>query len=154
MDHKTHSHILKFFITFLLCTQATFSQVEDESSGIASDLYGTWVFKTEGSFDKIKPSVMTRLDSSPGLRQKVMNNYIDRQMEFSADGSFVIRLADGRTSSGKWSIAPGNLLITQTSNGNTHSLEILRLTGNNLLLKPVVAAEREIIVPELLFVKN
>ena len=154
MNHNTPTPVFTFLITFLLCTLAASGQVASEPSTVAADLYGTWVFKTEGSFEKIKPSVMTRLDSDPGLRQEVMNNYINRKMEFSADGNFVIRLADGRSSAGRWSIAPGNLLVTQTSDGTTHSLEILMLTRNTLLLKPVVPAEQEIIVPELLFVKN
>ena len=61
MNYNTPTPIFTLLIAFLLCTLALSAQVASESSDVATNLYGTWVFKTEGSFEKIKPSVMTRL---------------------------------------------------------------------------------------------
>lgn len=108
-----------------------FAQIQREH------LVGNWLFDYENSLANMQGKAKTIFEKSSIVKEALEKTYRNRQITFNTDGTYFLRLVDGREMSGTWNIGEeNNTLITITTQNQIENISILMLSNSVLVLKP------------------
>lgn len=117
-------------LIFTLTVQQFYAQNNSET-----DLIGTWTIDYEKTLKNIHTQGQ-KTHETMGLtvRDRIEQAYKGRKLTFLEDGTFEIKLTNGRQANGIWSVSENKLFMT-SSEGTDYDYQIHKITSYTLVLK-------------------
>lgn len=140
--------VMIFFISITGFSQET--TVEQQVSG-------TWTIDYDLMIKSLAESSKANLESmDQGRKTRILSAYKGRQVTYSVDGSYYQLLADGRDLSGTWQLIENDSQIEVTGPDGKTKLyqEIIKLSDDRLILRPIVEADKTMTIPTWYFTKS
>ncbi len=148
---KTTTYFIYIRLFFLLLTAALFVPNQGNAQD-SNDLIGSWIFSDGPSFARIEPDIKVHMDSIPQLKTEVFSAFTGRILTFSANGDFLMTLANGLQLPGTWTLT-GNVLRVTSAEGFVMEQTVGELKTNRLTLIAPASAESRPVLPEMFYRK-
>lgn len=150
----TNTTLNKALFFVLTCTFLGHVSILHAQNNEPVTLVGTWTFDHNVSMAKVVSTMQRQLDTVPQLKQQLRALYEGRKMFFGPNGEYVQSLADGRSVSGIWSLAPDNVLTVTNAAGASMKQQLAYLGRNRLTLIPIVSGDTQALISEWHFKKD
>lgn len=128
-----------------------------QETTVAQQVSGSWTIDYDLMIKSLKGSSKSNLESMDQERKtRILSAYKGRKVTYSADGSYYQLLADGRDVSGTWQLIENDSQIEVTGPDGKTKLyqEIIKLSDDRLILRPIVEADKTMTIPTWYFTKS
>ena len=99
-------------------------------------LIGSWVFDFEKATENMDIKAKEVLVKIPSAQNDLKKSYLNRRIVFSSDGNYVLLLANGNQTTGKWMFNNASEdSLTLTISEKAGNFDLILLSSSSLILK-------------------